>query len=125
MPTKDIRIDHAIPILRIFSEEAAVDFYVGYLGFSIDWEHRFKPELPLYLQVSRSGLVLHLSEHHGDGTPGTALWIAVDDVEGLQAELKGKRYHRMKPGIDRKAPGGPTMEVIDPFGNTLRFAQRT
>lgn len=38
--------------------------------FRVDWEHRFEPGFPLYLQVSRDGLVLHLSEHHGDGSPG-------------------------------------------------------
>ena len=30
----------AIPILRIFDEAKAREFYVGFLGFKIDWEHR-------------------------------------------------------------------------------------
>jgi hypothetical protein len=34
--------------------------------------HRFAPDLPLYMQVSRDGSVLHLSEHHGDCSPGAA-----------------------------------------------------
>src|SRR5580658_9435303 len=56
----------AIPILRSFDEAKAKAFYVDLLGFKIDWEHRFRPDLPLYMQVSRDGLRLHVSEHHGD-----------------------------------------------------------
>ena len=43
----------------------------GLLGFRVDWEHRFRRAAPLYMQVSRDGLVLHLSEHHGDACPGS------------------------------------------------------
>ena len=64
------------PILRIFDEAKARQFYVDYLGFKVDWEHRFAPDLPLYLQIARDGCVLHLSEHHGDCCPGAALRIA-------------------------------------------------
>jgi len=48
-----------IPILRIFSVEKAKEFYVDYLGFSIEFEHHFDENTPAYLQVSRAGLVLH------------------------------------------------------------------
>ena len=37
------------PILRIFDEANAREFYIGFLGFKLDWEHRFEPSLPLYL----------------------------------------------------------------------------
>jgi hypothetical protein len=30
-----------IPRLRIFGVEKAKEFYVGFLGFAVDWEHRF------------------------------------------------------------------------------------
>ena len=66
-----VRLEPACPILCIFDEEQARAFYVGFLGFALDWEHRFEPGLPLYAQVSRDGLVLHLSGHHGDATPGS------------------------------------------------------
>ena len=49
-----------IPILRIFSVEKAKEFYIGYLGFSVDWEHHFEDNTPAYIQVSRDGLTLHL-----------------------------------------------------------------
>lgn len=31
------------PILRIFDEKKASEFYVDVLGFTVDWEHRFGP----------------------------------------------------------------------------------
>ena len=49
-----------VPILRSFDEGKAREFYVGWLGFTVDWEHRFEPGLPLYMQVSRAGIVLLL-----------------------------------------------------------------
>ena len=72
-----------VPILRSFDEGKAREFYVGFLGFTIDWEHRFEPGTPLYMQVSREGIVLHLSEHHGDGSPGVHLRIDVTGVHDL------------------------------------------
>src|SRR6266850_539584 len=48
------------PILRIFDEAKAKEFYVEFLGFKVDWEHRFEPGLPLYMQVSKDECVLHL-----------------------------------------------------------------
>jgi len=56
----------SIPILRIFDEAKAREFYVDFLGFTVDWEHRFNDDAPLYMQVSRDGCVLHFSEHYGD-----------------------------------------------------------
>jgi hypothetical protein len=48
MPTKEsqmtIEFGPIIPILRIFSEEKAREFYLEYLGFTLDWEHRFEPD---------------------------------------------------------------------------------
>ena len=64
-----------IPILRSFDEAKAREFYVGFLGFAVDWEHRFEPGMPLYMQVSRDGILLHISEHHGDGSPGIRVRI--------------------------------------------------
>src|SRR4051794_28673313 len=65
VPHGPVRLEIGIPILRIFDEAKAREFYLDFLDFHLDWEHRFAPDLPLYCQVSRSGLMLHLSEHHG------------------------------------------------------------
>jgi ribosomal-protein-alanine N-acetyltransferase len=66
-----IEFERAIPIFRIFSLEKAREFYVNFLGCKVDWEARFETDLPVYMQVSRGTLVVHLSEHHGDSTPGS------------------------------------------------------
>ncbi|MFC4820493.1 glyoxalase superfamily protein [Dokdonella ginsengisoli] len=109
------------PILRIFDEAKAKEFYVGYLGFSIDWTHCFEEGTPLYMQVSRGGCVLHLSEHHGDACPGSSMRIETDAIEAFHAELAAKPYRHMRPGIEDTPWGSKDVCVIDPFGNRLTF----
>lgn len=45
-----IGIEPPMPIFRIFSVEKAMEFYCGFLGFHLDWEHRFGENFPLYCQ---------------------------------------------------------------------------
>jgi len=116
-------ISPGVPVLRVMSVATALPFYVDYLGFRLDWEHRFEPGWPVYAQVSRSKAVLHLSEHHGDGSPNGVVWFPVADVVGLHKELLDRPNARVRPGLDADAPGGPTFGVTDPYGNVLRFAQ--
>jgi catechol 2,3-dioxygenase-like lactoylglutathione lyase family enzyme len=116
-----VTLGKTTPILRIFDEAKAREFYVGFLGFSVDWEHRFEPGLPLYMQVSRDGCVLHLSEHHGDCSPGAAMRIETTDLDGFHAELIAKRYGYARPGIEDMPWGSRDMSVKDPFGNRLTF----
>lgn len=110
----------ATPILRIFDEAKARAFYIDFLGFSVEWEHRFADGLPLYLEVVKSGCTLHLSEHHGDSSPGARLRIPAAALDAYQRELIGKSYPYMRPGIDEQ-PWGREMTVTDPFGNRLTF----
>ncbi|MCA9469837.1 MAG: VOC family protein [Nitrospira sp.] len=109
------------PILRIFDEAKAREFYVDFLGFSIDWEHRVEHNFPLYMQVSKDHCILHLSEHHGGVCPGATIRIETSDLEAYHAELTAKRYKYAKPGIEDMPWGTRDMSVIDPFGNTLTF----
>jgi len=44
------------PTLRITNYAASKKYYVEVLGFRIDWEHRFEPNLPVFMQVSRDGI---------------------------------------------------------------------
>ena len=111
----------AIPIFRIFDVEKARDFYVGFLGFRVDWEHRFDETAPLYMQVSRGGLVLHLSEHHGDACPGSTVTVQTTGLDEYHREITTKGYRFMRPGIELAPWNARAMEVIDPFGNRLRF----
>jgi uncharacterized glyoxalase superfamily protein PhnB len=110
-----------VPILRIFDVEKAKQFYVGFLGFTVDWEHRFDAAAPLYMQLSRGGLVLHLSEHHGDACPGSTVFVRMTGLDGYHREITAKGYGYMRPGIETAPWNAKLMEVTDPFGNRLRF----
>ena len=117
-----MHLSPAIPILRIFSVDKAREFYLDFLGFEWDWEHRFEPGLPLYAQVHRGDLVLHLSEHHGDATPGSAIFVRTTGVDDYQAELIARRYGYARPGVE-DAPWGRLLQVTDPFCNRLTFCE--
>ena len=109
------------PILRIFDEAKAREFYLGFLGFTVDFEHRFEPGMPLYMGVSRGACKLHLSEHHGDGTPGTHIRIRVDELEAFHAELQSRPYKNYRPGLQDQEWGTREMSVQDGSGNRLIF----
>jgi catechol 2,3-dioxygenase-like lactoylglutathione lyase family enzyme len=109
-----------VPILRSFDEAKAREFYIDFLGFQVDWQHRFEPGLPLYMQVSKGACVLHLSEHHGDATPGAALRIETSGLDALRDALLAKQYKNARPGIVDQ-PWGRDMAIADPFGNRLIF----
>lgn len=113
-----------IPVLRSFDEGRAREFYCGFLGFAVTFEHRFAPDLPLYFEVERAGLRLHVSEHHGDATPGSTVFVWMRGIDAFHAELMAKRYRFNRPGIET-APWGREMQVIDPFGNRIRFCERS
>ena len=112
------------PILRSFDEAKAREFYVDFLGFKVDWEHRFADDLPLYMQVSNDECVIHLSEHYGDCSPGSAVRIETTDLAAYHQQLLAKRYRNARPGIEKTPWGTQEMCVNDPFGNRLIFASR-
>jgi uncharacterized glyoxalase superfamily protein PhnB len=114
----------SIPILRSFDEAKAREFYVDFLGFSVDFEHRFEPALPLYLGLSKGECLVHVSEHHGDCSPGAAIRIETDELEAFVAELLAKNYKYCRPGIEETPWGTRETSVQDPFGNRLTFYQK-
>lgn len=112
-----------VPILRSFDEAKAREFYCGFLGFTVDFEHRFEPGLPLYMGLSRGRLALHLSEHHGDASPGATLHVPMAGIAPFQQELAAKAYKYGRPGIVTQ-DWGLEMTVHDPFGNRIRFVEK-
>lgn len=118
-----MKLSGAVPVLRMFDEDAARKFYLDQLGFTAVFEHRFEPGLPLYMRIRRDALILDLSEHVGDGIPGSVVWIPVTDVEALHQELTTAIQPDAPPEIDTEAPGGPTLTLTDPFSNQVRFCQ--
>src|SRR4051794_24188144 len=116
-------IQPAVPILRMFDLAATRRFYLDYLGCALDWQDG-EGDRPIYLQVSRGELVLHLSSHSDDGTPGTAVLIEIDGVDALHEELRSKNYPFLNPGVGGGPGDGREMVLIDPASNRLRFYER-
>src|SRR4051795_8045762 len=96
-------------------------FYVDYLGFTLAGEEG-GPGGPAFLTVERDGVRMHLSSHHGDGTPGAVVLVVVDDAAALHRELHARDYPFMNPGLE---PHGAGLEVtvLDPASNQIRFFQ--
>lgn len=113
------------PILRIFDEAKAKEFYVDFLGFKVDWEHRFEPGLPVYMGISKDSCFIHLTEHHGDCSPGAVIRIFTDELDAYQQELLAKEYKYAHPGIQEQPWGSRDMTIHDPFGNRLTFTTPT
>jgi catechol 2,3-dioxygenase-like lactoylglutathione lyase family enzyme len=106
----------------MFDERKAREFWLDFLGFNVDFEHRFEADLPLYMGIGRNGLQLHLSEHHGDASPGATLFVPMSNIELLRDELRQKNYGYGRPDIVQQE-WGKILEVYDPFGNRIRFCE--
>lgn len=119
---KAISFEQAVPIVRIFDVAKAHEFYLEFLGFSVDWEHRYGDDFPLYTQISRGGLKLHLSEHSGDASPGGNMCVYMQGIAKFHADLIAKNYRYMKPGL-QDVDGRFEVTVTDPFNNRIRFMQ--
>lgn len=117
-----MKVANPIPIIRSFDEKKAREFYIDFLGFKIDWEHRFDQHAPLYMQISKGQCIIHVSEHHGDCSPGSALRIEVNELDIFHKNLNDKHYKNARPGIVQQ-PWGRDMSISDPFGNRMIFCE--
>ncbi|MGF2614839.1 VOC family protein [Rossellomorea vietnamensis] len=117
---KDIVFGAPVPVLRIFDEVKAKEFYLDFLQYETDWAYGGE-ELPAYMQISKGSCILHLSEHHGDACPGAAVRIPVEDIEEWHGRLIDKNYKYMKPGLEETPWNTREVKVTDPFGNRLVF----
>jgi hypothetical protein len=118
------RFTRTIPTLRIFDSVKAKEFYIGFLGFKVDFEHRFEPDLPLFMQISMGDVILYLSEHHGDGSPGAKIVIETTGLAAYHAALAAKKYGYARPGLVDQPWGATSMTIADPFYNHIEFSER-
>ena len=102
-----------VPIFLVADAAASVRWYAR-LGFEQVFEHRFAPDLPAYVGIRREDAQLHLSEHEGDATPNSLVYVWVDAVDPLAAEF-GATVDEM--------PWARDFEIADPDGNRLRIAE--
>jgi uncharacterized glyoxalase superfamily protein PhnB len=115
-------MQRTVPILHIDGYEEATAFYVGWLGFKIDWEFRLEPAFPVYMQVSRDGLVFHLSQHKGDNPGGVMCHVDVDDLDALVAEWKVRRPE-FTLEVEITPWNAKHLTLRDPFGNSMGMNQ--
>lgn len=101
-----------IPILRVADAARAVTWYEQ-LGFSKDWEHRFGPDMPAFVSVSRGYARVYLSEHTGDAPPGSLLYLRHSDLDELAAHFEVE----ITP-----VAWGRELHLEDPDGNRLRIS---
>lgn len=112
-----------IPMLRSFDEAKAREFYCDFLGFKVEFEHRFEPDLPLFMGLTLNGCHLYLSEHHGDASPGAHVVFRITGLRAYHAGLLAKNYTYARPGIGPYIGGGECVAVGDPFGNRIEFVE--
>ena len=110
----------AAPVFRSFDATKARGFYVDWLGFEWMGERRFHAGAPLYAFLRLGAFHLHLSEHHGDATPGSTAIVYIAGLAEWHQSLAPNP--NMNPALEA-LPWGIEMVVTDPFGNRLRFLE--
>jgi len=104
--------DEAIPILHVSDAARAVEWYRR-LGYAEEWTHRFEPGMPAFVSLARDGAArLFLSEHRGDASPDTLVYLRVEDVDAVAKEFDAEI-------VDQ--PWAREVHVQDPDGNRLRI----
>lgn len=119
--TAGVEFQAAIPVIGVLAAQQAQDFYISFLGFAFDWGEPH-PERPMYAQISRSGVTIHLNEHERAASPGSEIFIRMNGLDAFHEELSTKRFHQ-PPRILATPDDRRELHVTDPFGNRLRFSQ--
>jgi uncharacterized glyoxalase superfamily protein PhnB len=112
----------AIPVLHVTNSLAAEEFYCRRLGFHTDFANRGDAADPCYMGVSRDDAQIHLSSFPGDGRTGGVVFVTVDDVDALYADLRRAGVPIALEPTDQTW-GNREMYVRDPDGNCMRFIQ--
>ena len=108
-----VRFDGSVPILRVRSLQASLEYYTKVLGFKVDWGHE-----SVMASVGRDRA--HIMLCQGDqGNPGTWVWVGVDDAEALFHEYSASGATiRLAP---TNYPWALEIHVTDPDGHVLRL----
>jgi catechol 2,3-dioxygenase-like lactoylglutathione lyase family enzyme len=131
---------NTISISQIFvpDQDAALDFYVGKLGFEVKIDQPFGPMrfLTVALPTDPGHAVLlekpgppgyseeiatQVRDLISKGAAGGHLFFQCDDAHKTHAELKEKGVEITEEPVDQ--PYGIDFGLRDPFGNHLRIAQ--
>lgn len=77
-----------------------------------------RSSVPRYPHVVLAGM-----EHHGDGTPGTTIFVPVEDIDALQRELAVKNYSTPNPA-SMNCPGTARSSLRTRLATASGFANR-
>ena len=105
-----------IPTLRILDYQKAMAFYIEFLGFTIDWEHRFGLTEPVYMQIAKNGLTIHLSENKRFQT-GVIVFVESKGIVAFHKELSTRNSADLIPEVVKTNWQTLQMEIKDPFDN--------
>ena len=104
----------AVPIFRVNDLDAALQYYVQKLGFTIRWQW------PLFASVGRGHAMVFLCEG-GQGHPGAWVSVFMKDVMPLYEEYKEKGALIVEPPMN--FPWGHCEFLVkDLDGNILRMS---
>jgi Glyoxalase superfamily protein len=106
------RFENIVPILRVESLLASIDYYLNALGFAVDWQDGSMAS------VSRDGHAIMLCEG-AQGSPGAWVWIGVEDAQSLYTEYVTRGASIILAPVNY--PWAYEMRVADPDGHVLRF----
>ena len=130
----------SIPQIYVLDQDAALDFYVGKLGFEVKIDQAFGPmrfltvalpsdpghavllELPAPPAVDPA-LADQVRDLVTKGSAGGHLFFTTDDAHKAHAELQERGVDLPEEPIVQ--PYGVDFGFRDPFGNSIRVAQMT
>ena len=115
------RIGSSVPVIRMLDEDPVLHFYLEFLRFTEDWQHRFRDNTPLYMQVRLGAATLHLDGHSTDVSPASTVRFPVLNLEKFQSSLVGR--NKLGLSLELVRPRGTNVELCleDPSGNLLIF----
>lgn len=115
-----IQLRSSIPTFRVKDARAAEAFYREKLGFSTSWAHDPGNEYPVFLEMVRDNVALHLSEHDGDGPVGVSIYVNVTDALALHDAFLAAGAEVAEPP-QNSGWGEVVFSLPDLDGDTLRF----
>ena len=125
-----------ITSMYVLDQDAAVDFYVGKLGFEVKVDQQFGPmrfltvalpddpdhavllELPAPPSVSPD-VAEQVRDLVSKGAGGGWLTFTTDDVHGMFAKLEAAGVDITQEPMEQ--PYGTDFGILDPFGNPIRI----
>src|SRR5688572_10341735 len=115
----------AIPVNHCSDLARSLAFYVDVLGAKIEWTD--EAPMPMIASVKWREHELYLSQHSGDGVPGTTSYFIVPDVDVVFSSLLARGFVPPTGDQVHNAPTNQTwglreFYVRDPDNNCLRFA---